>query len=76
MRDVVRLGREKGIEVFIDGAHSFAQFPFKRDDLECDYFGSSLHKWLLAPVGTGLLYVRKAKQKKIWPLMAADSRHG
>jgi isopenicillin-N epimerase len=73
VRDVVRLGREKGIEVFIDGAHSFAHFPFRRDDLECDYFGSSLHKWLLAPVGTGLLYVRKEKQKKIWPLMAADS---
>ena len=72
VRDVVRLGREKGIEVFIDGAHAFAHFPFKRDDLECDYFGSSLHKWLLAPIGTGFLYVRKAKQKTIWPLMAAD----
>ena len=46
-------------------------FPFKRDDLECDYYGTSLHKWLLAPIGTGFLYVRKEKQKKIWPLMAA-----
>jgi selenocysteine lyase/cysteine desulfurase len=72
-RDVVRLGRDKGIDVFIDGAHSFAHFPFKRDDLECDFFGTSLHKWLLAPVGTGFLYVRKSKQKKIWPLMAADA---
>lgn len=71
VRDVVRLGREKGIEVFVDGAHAFAHFPFRRDDLECDYFGCSLHKWLLAPVGTGFLYVRKAKQKSIWPLMAA-----
>ena len=68
---MVRLGREKGIEVFVDGAHAFAHFPFKRDDLECDYYGCSLHKWLLAPVGTGFLYVRKAKQKSIWPLMAA-----
>jgi isopenicillin-N epimerase len=71
IRDVVRLGRDKGIEVFVDGAHAFAQFPFKCDDLECDYYGSSLHKWLLAPIGTGFLYVRKAKQKSIWPLMAA-----
>ena len=71
VRDVVRLGREKGIEVFVDGAHAFGHFPFKRDDLECDYFGCSLHKWLLAPIGTGFLYVRKAKQKSIWPLMAA-----
>jgi isopenicillin-N epimerase len=71
VRDVVRMGREKGIEVFVDGAHAFAHFPFKRDDLECDYYGSSLHKWLLAPIGTGFLYVRKSKQKSIWPLMAA-----
>ena len=69
---MVRLGREKGIEVFVDGAHAFAHLPFKRDDLECDYFGCSLHKWLLAPIGTGFLYVRKPKQKSIWPLMGAD----
>ena len=72
VRDVVRLGREKGIQVFVDGAHAFAHLAFKRDDLECDYFGCSLHKWLLAPIGTGFLYVRKAKQKSIWPLMGAD----
>ena len=73
VRDVVRLGKEKGIEVFIDGAHAFAHFPFKRDDLECDYYGCSLHKWLLAPIGTGFLYVRKPKQKRIWPMMGADA---
>jgi len=71
VRDIVRMARERGIEVFVDGAHAFAHFPFKRDELECDYYGTSLHKWLLAPIGTGFLYVRKAKQKKIWPLMAA-----
>jgi selenocysteine lyase/cysteine desulfurase len=74
VRDVVRMGRERGIEVFVDGAHAFAHFPFRRDDLECDYYGTSLHKWLLAPIGTGFLYVRKEKQKKIWPLMAAPSK--
>jgi len=71
VREIVRMGRDRGIEVFVDGAHAFAHFPFKRDDLECDYYGTSLHKWLLAPIGTGFLYVRKEKQKKIWPLMAA-----
>ncbi|HEY3205008.1 MAG TPA: aminotransferase class V-fold PLP-dependent enzyme [Thermoanaerobaculia bacterium] len=71
VRDIVRMGRERGIEVFVDGAHAFAHFPFKRDDLECDYYGTSLHKWLFAPIGTGFLYVRKEKQRKIWPLMAA-----
>jgi isopenicillin-N epimerase len=73
VREVVRLGKSKGIEVFIDGAHAFAQLPFKRDDLDCDYFGTSLHKWTLAPIGTGFLYVRKSKQKSIWPLMGADA---
>jgi isopenicillin-N epimerase len=71
VRDIVRLGREHGIETFVDGAHAFAQFPFRRDDLECDYYATSLHKWLFAPIGTGFLYVRKTKQKSIWPLMAA-----
>jgi selenocysteine lyase/cysteine desulfurase len=73
VRDIVRLGREHGIETFVDGAHAFAQFPFKRDDLECDYYATSLHKWLFAPIGTGFLYVRKSKQKSIWPLMAAPT---
>ena len=71
VRDIVRMARERNIEVFVDGAHAFAHFPFRRDDLECDYYGTSLHKWLLAPIGTGFLYVRKSKQKRIWPLMAA-----
>ena len=74
VRDIVRLGRERGIEVFVDGAHAFAQFPFTRDELECDYYATSLHKWLFAPIGTGFLYVRRDKQKSIWPLMAAPSK--
>src|SRR5689334_22237815 len=72
VRQLVDFARPRGIEVFVDGAHAFAHFPFKRDDLNCDYYGTSLHKWLLAPVGTGFLYVRKNKQKNLWPLMAAD----
>ena len=72
VKRICRLGRERGIEVIVDGAHAFAHFPFKHSDLDCDYYGTSLHKWLLAPHGTGFLYVRKSKIKNLWPLMAAD----
>jgi selenocysteine lyase/cysteine desulfurase len=71
IRRIARLGRERGIEVIVDGAHAYAHFPFTRDDLDCDYYGTSLHKWLLAPHGTGFLYVRREKIERIWPLMAA-----
>lgn len=72
VKRICRMGRERGIEVIIDGAHAFTQFPFKHEDLDCDYYGTSLHKWLLAPIGTGMLYVRKAKIPRIWPMMGAD----
>src|SRR5438094_1713567 len=71
IRDVCRMARARGIEVIVDGAHAFAHFPFTRDDLDCDYYGTSLHKWLTAPIGTGFLYVRREKIEKIWPMMAA-----
>ncbi|MDO8501432.1 MAG: aminotransferase class V-fold PLP-dependent enzyme [Gemmatimonadaceae bacterium] len=73
IRELVDFARPRGIEVLVDGAHAFAHFPFKRDDLGADFYGTSLHKWLLAPIGTGFLYVRKEKQRKVWPLMAAAS---
>ena len=76
IRTICRLGRERGIEVIVDGAHTFAHFPFTREELDCDYFGTSLHKWLLAPHGTGFLYVRKAKIPGLWPLMAAPEPRG
>jgi selenocysteine lyase/cysteine desulfurase len=71
IREVVRIARPRGIEVFVDGAHAFAHFPFTRDELECDYYGTSLHKWLHAPIGAGFLYVRKEKVPRIWPLFAS-----
>jgi selenocysteine lyase/cysteine desulfurase len=71
IRKIVQLARARGIDVIVDGAHAYAHFPFTRDELDCDYYGTSLHKWLLAPHGTGFLYVRKEKVEKIWPLMAA-----
>ncbi len=74
VKAVCELARSKGIEVIVDGAHSFGHFAFKQKDLGCDYFGTSLHKWLFAPKGTGLLYVKREKIEKIWPLMAADKK--
>jgi selenocysteine lyase/cysteine desulfurase len=69
-----RLARERGIVTIVDGAHAVAHFPFKLRELECDYYGTSLHKWLLAPVGTGFLYVRRERVARTWPLQAAPAR--
>jgi selenocysteine lyase/cysteine desulfurase len=71
VREVVAVGRRHGIPVIVDGAHAFAHFPFTRDELDCDYYGTSLHKWLFAPHGTGLLYVRRERIGDLWPLLAA-----
>ena len=71
VREICQMARRHGIETLVDGAHGFAHFPFTRDELDCDYYGTSLHKWLFAPVGTGFLYVRKEKIPKVWPLMSA-----
>ncbi|MCX5767761.1 MAG: aminotransferase class V-fold PLP-dependent enzyme [Gemmatimonadetes bacterium] len=73
VRKIVDMARPLGIEVFVDGAHAFNHFPFKRDDLDCDYYGTSLHKWTLAPIGTGFLYVRQSKIAKLWSLMGSVS---
>ena len=70
VKRICRMARERGIEVIVDGAHAFAHFPFTHADLDCDYYGTSLHKWLFAPHGTGFLYVRRSKIAKVWPLMA------
>lgn len=71
VKKVCAMARKRGIPVIVDGAHSFAHMDYKLGDLDCDYYGVSLHKWLFAPHGTGLLYVRKDKIKGLWPLMAA-----
>jgi isopenicillin-N epimerase len=72
VRDICRIARARGIVTIVDGAHAFAHFPFTLGDLECDYYGTSLHKWLLAPVGTGFLYVRRGRIKDHWPLTPAN----
>jgi selenocysteine lyase/cysteine desulfurase len=69
-----RLARSKGIVTIVDGAHALGHFPFKLRDLECDAYGVSLHKWLLAPIGNGCLYVRKESIPRFWPLQAAPEQ--
>ncbi len=71
VREICRMARERGIEVVIDGAHAFGHFVFKQKDLDCDIYGANLHKWMMGPIGTGFLYVKKEKIKKIWPLFPA-----
>jgi len=70
------MARQRGIEVVIDGAHAFGHFVFKQKDLDCDIYGANLHKWMMAPIGTGFLYVKKEKIKKIWPLFPAPEPLG
>ncbi|MBL7748555.1 MAG: aminotransferase class V-fold PLP-dependent enzyme, partial [Chitinophagaceae bacterium] len=72
VRKIADEAHKRGIEVVVDGAHSFMHFDFKIPDLGCDYFASSLHKWLYAPIGTGMLYVKKDKIKNLYPLFATS----
>ncbi len=69
-----RLARSQGIVTIVDGAHALGHFPFRLGDLECDAYGVSLHKWLLAPLGNGCLYVRREMIPKFWPLQAAPEQ--
>lgn len=69
--EIAEEAHKLGIEVIVDAAHSFAHVPYKIPDLQCDYFATSLHKWLSAPIGSGLLYVKKDKIKNLYPHFAA-----
>jgi isopenicillin-N epimerase len=71
VKRICDFARSRGIWSVVDGGHTFAQFPFTRDDLGCDVYGTSLHKWLTAPVGNGFLYVKRDRIRDIWPLYAA-----
>jgi selenocysteine lyase/cysteine desulfurase len=76
VKKIADVAHAKGIEVLVDGAHTFAQFDFTIPDLGCDYFGTSLHKWLSAPIGTGMLYVRSDKIKNLYPLFGSGDAKG
>ena len=71
---ICQMAHARNIPVIVDGAHAFSHFPFRISDLDCDYYGVSLHKWTYAPVGTGFLYVKRSRIASTWPLMAADNR--
>jgi len=72
VKKIAQEAHKRGIDVIVDGAHSFAHFDFKIPDLDADYFASSLHKWLYAPIGSGLLYVKKEKIKTLYPMFATS----
>jgi len=69
---IVAEARTRGVPTIVDGAHAFAHLVFRQEDLGCDYYAASLHKWLFAPFGTGLLYVKQDRIADLWPLMAAS----
>ncbi len=70
VRAIVDMAHSRGVQVMVDGAHSFAQLDFRIPDLDCDYFGASLHKWLGTPLGAGILYVRGDRIAGLWPVFA------
>jgi selenocysteine lyase/cysteine desulfurase len=70
VRKICDMAHAKGVEVMVDGAHSFAHIRHTIPGLNCDYYGASLHKWLSVPLGAGILYVKKEHVEKIWPLLA------
>jgi selenocysteine lyase/cysteine desulfurase len=75
VRKICDMAHAKGIEVIVDGAHSFGLMDFKIPDLHCDYFGTSLHKFLSAPIGSGMIWIKKEKIEKVWPLLCNDKPH-
>ncbi|MEM6966692.1 MAG: aminotransferase class V-fold PLP-dependent enzyme, partial [Bacteroidota bacterium] len=76
VKAIAAKAKKRNIKVIVDGAHSFAHLDFKIPDLNCDYFGTSLHKWLCAPFGSGMLYVKKENIKDLFPLFAAEEPEG
>ncbi len=76
VKKITAMAKKHGIETIVDGAHSFGLLDFKVPELGCDYFGTSLHKFLSAPIGSGMLWIKKDKIEKIWPLVCNDKPNG
>lgn len=74
VRKICNMAHRRGVQVMVDGAHSFAHFRFSIQELNCDYFGSSLHKWMSVPLGAGILYVKKENIGLVWPLLAEGEK--
>lgn len=75
VRKICDMAHARGVDVMVDGAHAFAHFQYKIAELGCDYYGTSLHKWLSVPLGAGFLYVRKGKADKLWPLIGDGNKN-
>ena len=75
VKKIAQMAHAHGIEVICDSAHAFGLLDYKIPDLECDYFGTSLHKFLSAPIGSGMMWIKKDKIEKIWPLVCNDKPH-
>ncbi|MEO5888939.1 MAG: aminotransferase class V-fold PLP-dependent enzyme [Ferruginibacter sp.] len=75
VKKICDMAQSKGVKVMVDGAHAFAHFKYAIPDLNCDYYGTSLHKWLSTPLGAGFLYVRKQNIKDIWPLFGVGGEN-
>ena len=74
IRKICDMAHERGVKVMVDGAHCVGHFEFNIEDLNCDYYGSRLHKWLAVPLGTGLLYVKDEHIDTLWPIFAESKR--
>ena len=74
VRKICDMANSKGVQVMVDGAHAFAHFKYSIPELHCDYYGTSLHKWLSVPLGAGFLYVKKENISKVWPLLAEGGK--
>jgi selenocysteine lyase/cysteine desulfurase len=74
VRKIADMAHSRGVDVMIDGAHAFAQLDFRIPDLGGDYYGASLHKWLGAPIGAGILYVRRGHIEKLWPIYGEEGQ--
>ena len=74
IRKICDMAHGYGVEVMVDGAHCTGHIKVDVKALDCDYYGSSLHKWVSTPLGAGLLFVKKEKISKIWPLLAEHDR--
>jgi selenocysteine lyase/cysteine desulfurase len=74
VRKICDMAHRHGVEVLVDGAHCVGHIPVDIASLNCDYYGSSLHKWLSAPLGAGMLYLRPEHIPRIWPLLAEHKR--
>ena len=76
VKKITDMAKKHGIETIVDGAHSFGLLDYNIPDLGCDYYGTSLHKFLSAPIGSGMLWIKKEKIEKIWPLVCNDKPNG